>query len=428
MTLGGNAARKFRLPEGLKALQHRDFALFWSGQLVSLIGTWMQTLGQSWLVLRMTESPFLLGVITTIQTLPFLLLGLFAGAITDRLPKRKLIIITQTASMILAFALAILVWTGVVRFWMVAILALLLGIVNAIDMPARQAFMVEMVGKEDLMNAIALNSAVFNGARIFGPTIAGFVIDIWGVAPGFFLNGVSFIAVIAALCAIKAPGLPHPRKEGVKIMDEVKEGVSYAFHNPTTALTLSLIGTVGLFLLNWGVLVPLLADQILHSGAEGLGIIQAGMGLGALVGALTLAAMSRHKPNINAMIWPSAIMCAASVLVGFLKVFNIEVVLMVLVGFTQILFTGMCNTLLQVNTPDRLRGRVMSLYALGFNGTTPIGAAIIGLVSEYRGSAAGWIYAGSAGLLSTMMLALWWYMRGSRRLVAESAALDPARS
>lgn len=409
-----------QLPAGFRALRHRDFRLFWSGQLISLIGSWMQTVGQSWLILQITNSPFKLGLISTLQFLPMLLFSLVAGAVTDRLPKRRLIIGTQTALMLLAFILSALVWSGHVQYWHVALLALALGIVNTLDMPARQSYIVEMVGKADIGNAIALNSAVFNGARIVGPAVAGFLIARYGIALGFFLNGVSFIAVIAALLAIRAEGLPKTGK-GRSMLSEIREGVRYVVRTPLTAFVITLTGTVSLFVINFGVLIPLLAKQILNQEAAGFGLLTSAMGAGALVGALVLAQTSRKQPSIGSYVWPGAVLCVATLATAFVRSFTLGAAMLAIVGFTQILFSAQANTMLQTTTPDELRGRVMSLYMLVFAGSTPVGSFFIGLITEHMGARAGWWSSGGLGVLSVVVIAGIWFLSGASRRGTEAA-------
>jgi MFS family permease len=394
----------------LRALNHADFRLFFIGQLISLVGSWMQTVGQSWLILTLTNSPFLLSLISTLQFLPMLLLSLVAGAVTDRFPKRKLIIGTQMALMLQALILSALVWSGHVRYWHVAVLALSLGLVNTLDMPARQSFFVEMVGKGDLMNAIALNGAMFNGARIVGPAVAGLLIARYGVGLGFFLNGISFLAVIAALFLIKAEGLPKPRTSK-NMGQEIREGLQYVARTPLTFLILSLVGTVSLFVINFTVLIPLLAKQVLHQEAQGFGLLMSAMGLGALGGALTLALTGKGRPSLRSIFIPGAVLSLAALIVAFQRQVPFAAVMLAVVGFAQILFSAGGNTLLQVTTPDELRGRVMSLYLLVFAGSTPIGAFFIGIISERWGAPAGWWSAGGLGLVSVVVIALWWRLR-----------------
>ncbi|WP_264843766.1 MFS transporter [Caldinitratiruptor microaerophilus] len=402
-----------RFPAGLRALRHRDFRLFWTGQLVSLVGTWMQSVGQSWLVLELTGSPLKLGLIGTLQFTPMLLFSLFAGAITDRLPKRRLILRTQTALMVLAFVLSALVWSGRVQYWHVAVLATLLGVVNTVDMPARQAFIVDMVGKEDLMNAIALNSAMFNGARIVGPAVAGLLVARYGVAPAFFLNGLSFLAVIAALRAIRAEGLPGPRRSE-SILEEIGAGLRYALRTPLVGLVLSLLLVVSVFVINYNVTVPVFARDVLGQEAEGFGLLMAALGSGALAGALTLAALGRSRPPLAAVVAPALLLSAAAAGMAAVRQFGLAAAVLFVMGYSQILFTASCNTTLQVTAPDELRGRVMSLYALVFAGVTPIGALFAGSITEAFGVATGFLAGGGLSLVSILALLAWWRARAPR--------------
>jgi MFS family permease len=403
-----------RLPSGVRALNHRDFRLFLSGQLVSLIGTWMQSVAQSWLVLELTSSPFKLGLIGTLQFGPMLCFSFVAGAIADRLPKRRLIIGTQTALMVQAFALALLAWLGHVRYWHVAVLAACYGLANTLDMPARQSFIVEMTSKDDLTNAIALNSAMFNGARMVGPAVAGLLVDQFGVAPAFGLNGLSFVAVILALRAMRAQGLPRER-EGTTIRQEIAAGLRYAIGTPRVALILSVLLAVSLFVINHNVLVPLLARDVLHEGAHGFGLLMASLGSGAVVGALALALAGKSRLPLSLLIGAGAAASTLTLALGTIRRFPAAVALLVLTSLAQIVFMASCNTTLQMEVPDRLRGRVMSLYAFVFVGVTPIGSFFVGTVAEWFGVSAAYAASGGLGLLCVVALTLAW-IRGSRRV------------
>ncbi|MDB4894411.1 MAG: hypothetical protein JWN15_673 [Firmicutes bacterium] len=404
-----------QFPEGLRALNHRDFRLFWSGQLISLIGTWMQSVGQSWLIIELTNSPLKLGLISALQFTPVLLLSLFAGALADRLPKRKLLIITQTVLMLLAFILAALKYTGHVQYWHVALLATALGIVQALDVPLRQAYLAEMVGKEDLVNAIALNSAIFNGARILGPAVAGILVARFGVALAFFMNGISFIAVIGALVAIRSEGLPRPRRDRTMLQD-IREGVTYAVQTPTVLLLLSLLLIVSLFVINYNVLVPVLAKDGLHMEAQGFGLLMSALGAGALAGSVAMAFMGRRQPPQSLVIGAALVLCVATLAVAGAHQFYGAVALLFIIGCAQILFTANCNTAIQMTTPDELRGRVMSLYALVFAGVVPAGAFFTGWVTEAFGPWMGYFADGGLGLVGALLLLGWWrFIRPHRR-------------
>ena len=390
-------------PRALRALAHRDFRLFMVGQLISLIGTWMQSVGQAWLVLELTGSPFRLGMIGTLQFSPMLFLSFPAGAISDRVHKRRLIVGTQTVLMLQALALATLVWSGHVQYWHVAILATIYGIANTFDMPARQAYVADVVGKEDLMNAIALNSAMFNGARVVGPAVAGLLVARWGAAVAFFVNGLSFMAVIIALLAMRHEGPPRPRASQ-SLVAEIVEGVRYAVGTPRVALVLGLLLTVSLFVINYHVLVPLIARDVLGEGAHGFGLLMAALGVGALTGAVVIAALSLSRPPLLMVVVPALVVSVATLALGGARHFGQAAALLSIIGLSQILFMTSCNTTVQIIVPDELRGRMMSLYAMVFVGMTPIGSFLVGTIAERFGVATACVAGGAGGVLSVLVL------------------------
>jgi len=398
------------LPAGLRALGHRDFRLFWCGQLVSLIGTWMQSVGQAWLVLELTNSPFRLGVIGALQFGPILLFSFLSGAISDRVRKRRLLLGTQAALMLQAFTLAALVGSGRVQFWHVAVLAALYGLATTLDMPSRQSYIAHLVPRGDLMNAIALNSAVFNGARVVGPAVAGLLVARYGTAAAFLMNGASFIAVLAALVAIRTEGAPSPRR-GVGLRAEIAEGVRYAAGTPRVALVMSLLVVVSLFVVNMNVLVPLIARDVLHEGAHGFGLLMAALGVGAVAGALAVAALSVGRPPLGMVVGPALAAAALLLLLSTARHFGPTAAVLVALGFAQIVFMTSCNTTVQIAVPDELRGRVMGLYALVFAGMTPIGALIMGTVAEHWGVSRACAVGGGAGLLLILALTVVWRRR-----------------
>lgn len=399
-----------QFPAALRALNHRDFRVFWTGQLVSLIGTWMQSVGQSWLVLELTDSPFKLGIIGTVQFAPMLFLSFVAGVITDRVFKRRLILATQTALMLQAFSLWVLVWTGHVQYWHVALLAGVYGLANTLDMPARQSFIADLVGKDDLMNAIALNSALFSGARVVGPAAAGLLIAWYGVGVAFFLNAVSFVAVVIALLTIRTDGAPRP-SSGATISQQIVEGVRYAVSTPLIALVLSLLLSVGLFVINYSVLVPLIARDVLHEGAHGFGFLMAALGGGAVAGALALALVGGGRPPLGILVGAAIVVSGATMALAAVRHFWLATVVLLVIGCSQILFTASCNTTLQVTVPDGVRGRMMSLYALVFVGVTPIGSFLVGSISETLGVSAACGVGGGLGLLFVLALTARWRRR-----------------
>jgi MFS family permease len=404
------------LPPGFRAFAHRDFRLFWAGQLVSLVGTWMQSVAQSWLVLELTNSPFRLGLIGTLQFTPMLLLSFFAGALADRVPKRRLILATQSVLLVQALLLALLVWHGHVQYWHVAVMASLYGIANTVDMPARQAFIVEMVGKDDLRSAIALNSGMFNGARIVGPAVAGLLIAQWGIAIAFFANALSFVAVIGALLAVRSEGLPHASR-GRTLREDIGEGIGYALRTPHIALVLSLVLAVSGFLFNYNVLVPLLARDVLHEGARGFGLLMSLLGMGAVAGAVALGTRRSH-PSVPALVVPALVLGAATTCLAAVRDFRVAGALLVVMGFCGLLFMAGANTTLQLTVPDELRGRVMSLHTLMFAGVTPFGAFLVGSITAAFGVPAGFAITGACGVVAVLALFARWRAGGRAALAA----------
>lgn len=369
-----------------RSLRHRNFRLFWSGQLVSLIGTWMQTVAQAWLVLELTHSSFKLGVVTALQFLPMLFLSFFTGPLIDYFDKRRTIIWTQAILMALAFVLALLVWTGTVRYWHIVVLATLLGVVNTIDMPARQSYLIELVGKEDLMNAIALNSSIFNAARATGPAIAGLIISKLGTAFCFFVNGLSFLAVIAGLLMMGITAAPRKAPPSYDILRDITEALRYIRDTPLVLTTISLVSVVSIFGTNFNVLVPVFVRMELHRDAAAFGFLMSSFGVGALFGAASLAFLSRWEPKPVYMLGGGLGLSLFLILIGFQKSYGMTAVLLALAGWSMVMFFGMANTTVQLNTEDRLRGRVMSLYTMSFGGLMPFGSLL-------AGTAAHWIQA-----------------------------------
>jgi MFS family permease len=390
------------------ALRSRNFRLFWCGQLISLIGTWMQTTGQAWLVLTLTHSALALGFVGALQFLPILLFTLFGGVVADRLPKRRVLLFTQSFAALQATVLWLLVVTGTVQIWHVYVLAFLLGLTNSLDMPTRQSFVVEMVGPETLPNAIALNSSIFNMARIVGPGIAGLVIAQFGEAPLFLLNAISFIPVIIGLAMInisKLYGQPY-YKNGTRTnaLHSVGEGLVYVWKTPVVLLIIVVIGIVSLFGVNFNVTLPLVATEILNAGAEGFGFISSSFGLGALIAALWLA-WGNKKPDIAMMLISTISFSITLALLGISRWYPLSLVLVALTGFAQIIFMTIANTTLQTVTPNHLRGRVMSVYMLVFAGSTPIGNLFTGALAHWFGIAATIVV--SAGLSLMAAVAGW---------------------
>ena len=379
------APQRSRLATAVRALSHRNFQLFFAGQLISLVGTWMQTVAQSWLVYRITGSTLLLGTVGFASQIPVFLIAPIGGTVADRSNRHRVVIATQTASMVLAFVLAVLTLTHRIQVWQIMVLAAALGTVNAFDIPARQAFLMDMVGREDLMNAIALNSSMFNGARIIGPAVAGIVVAWVGEGWCFFANAVSYIAVIAGLLMMKITHPVNLANEGSPI-EHILEGFRFVARAAPLRSLLLLLGLVSLVGMPYSVLMPVFASQILHGGAKELGWLMGATGVGALLGALSLAARVglRGLGKVIAMcaggFGVSLIVFAAS------QMFWLSLILLLPVGFTMMVQMASTNTLLQSMVPDQMRGRVVALYTMMFMGVAPFGAFFAGALAHRIGA------------------------------------------
>lgn len=379
------------------ALGHRNFKLFFIGQCVSLIGTWMQNIGQSWLVLDLTHSALKLSVITMVQFIPVLAFSLFAGSLIDRFPKRKVLWAVQAFMMLLALVLALITYFKVVEYWHVLVLALLLGIANTIDLPTRQAYFIELVGKEDLMNAIALNSSIFQLARVIGPAIAGLLIGLVGMAPCFFINAFSYIAVLISLSLITAQGLPHMQRSGLSvglILGDVGEGLRYIKENPLIFLPLLLCMIISVLALNYSVILPLFATQILNQDSTGYGLLMSGMGLGSLVGALSIATHSKQGPSLKFLLLGAFLTSLLLTVLGFETNFLLSILTLFFIGLVSNVFISLVNSTIQLRSQDAMRGRIMSVYALVFGGMTPFGSLYTGMMSESLGLSMNMILSG----------------------------------
>lgn len=363
------------------ALRHRNYRLFFSGQLVSVIGTWMQQVALGWLVYDLSKSAFTLGAVRFLSAIPVTLLTLVGGAMADRAEKRRIVILTQNAAMILAFLLAALVYFGIVKIWQIALLGLLQGVTDAFDIPTRQSFVVEMVGKDDLMNAIALNSSLFNGARVFGPALAGVVIGLIGVAGCFFLNGLSYLAIVAAYLAMRLPAVTQ-RPERRPMWHETVEALRYVRGHRTIRAVISLVTIVSLFGWPYSVLLPVFARDVLHVNASGYGYLMAANGVGALVGALTLASLG-DSPHRRRLFYGGLFgFCIMLSLFALSQVYWLSAVALAGSGFFMIIFFATANTSVQTHVPDDLRGRVMGIYAFAFLGLTPFGSLLAGAIAR----------------------------------------------
>jgi MFS family permease len=370
----------------LGALRHRNYRLFFTGQIVSTVGTWMQSVAMPWLALELTHSGVLVGLVLAAQFTPILVAGQFGGIVADRFHKRNVLLTTQAAFTVPAFVLFVLTATGHAQYWMVIAAALAAGIINVFDVPARQAFIVEMVGKRDLTNAIALNSSVFNASAVIGPSLAGLVIAFAGVPLCFLANSVSYLAAVAALLLMRDLPRREPPAHEARFFAHLAEGAAYARRTPEVGGLLVTVAVFSMFAMNRSTLLPLFADQVLRVGAQGFGFLLAAMGLGAVAGALTLAFFPELGANPRRQLWVAAIWVAALLEFSISRAFAVSLVTLFVAGYCQISFLATTNSRLQTATPDHLRGRVMALYMQAFAGVSPIGNVQAGVLATLLGA------------------------------------------
>jgi MFS family permease len=388
----------------LGALRHRNYRLFLTGQIVSTVGTWMQSVAMPWLALQLTHSALLVGVVLAAQFLPVLVGGPLGGVVADRYRKRNVLIATQALFMVPSFVLFALSATEHAQYWMVIVAAFATGTINMFDIPARQAFVIEMVGKQDLMNAIALNSSVFNASAVIGPAVAGLVIAAVGVPICFLANALSYLGAIMALLLMRdLPTIARHHEEG-PFLARLAQGASYARREPVVGMLLVAVAVFSLFAMNRLTLIPLFADQVLHVGAHGFGFMLASMGLGALVGALTLAFFPAFGADPRRQLWMAMIWVAALVEFSVSRVFPLSMAALFVAGYCQISFVAAANSRIQTITPDRLRGRVMALYAQALIGVGPLGALQAGALAQRFG--APWAMAIGAVVAGAVVLAI----------------------
>jgi MFS family permease len=394
--------RRRELPDALRALRHRNYRLFFFGQLVSLSGTWMQSVAQSWLAYRLTGSAAMLGLVGFAGQIPALLFSPAGGLVADRFDRRRVLVATQASAMALAFALAALTLAGRISIHGILALAALSGVVNAFDIPTRQAFAADMVGKDDLVNAIALNSSVFNGARVAGPAAAGLLVAAIGEGWCFFWNGVSYVAVIAGLLAMRLARRPRPGRHP-PALQSLREGFDFVRDNRPVAALLLLLGLVSLTGMPYSVLMPVFADEILGGGARTLGLLMGATGCGALLGAAALATRKSVRGLGGFVAVSAGGLGVALVAFAFSRDFALSVALLVPVGFFMMSEMASSNTLIQSLTPDALRGRVIALYAMMFMGMAPLGALAAGFAAARIGAPAT-VAAGGAVCIAGALL------------------------
>ena len=402
------------------ALRHRNFRLFFAGQLVSLIGSWMQNTAQGWLVYDLTHSKVLLGIVAAVGSAPMMFFSIWGGSVADRYSKRRIVLFTQTALMVFAFALAALVWSGRIRVWEILVLAALAGLAMAFDMPARQAFMVEMTCRDDLMNAISLNSSIVNGARVVGPAVAGFLMAQVGLAWCFFLNGLSFLAVLAGLWLMRLPRFVPPVR-AASAWGHIAEGFVYVWQHRRMRTILLLFAVVGIFGWSYSVLMPAYAQDVLHVRQAGYGALLSANGVGALLGALTVATVGNRVNRRLLVLGGLWLFSAMLLLLAVVQNYYVALLCLAIGGWGMLLFFATINTLLQTSASDEMRGRVMGIWALVFGGMTPIGGLEAGTLSHYLG--VRWAVALGALVCALAALVVWLNIR---QRPPESAAQETA--
>jgi MFS family permease len=409
------------------SLRIRNFRLYFTAQLISVSGTWMQTVAQAWLVLHLSGSGVDLGLVVGLQFLPMLLFGPFGGLVADRMNKRHLLFATQTGGGLLALALGILVVTHQVQLWQVYVLAALLGVVNLFDNPARQTFMMEMVGRDDLPNAVSLNTVVMNASRVVGPAIGGVVITVFGLGVCFFVNAASYVAVIIGLSMMRSGEL-HPSEQVARARGQIREGLRYVWRTPGLRNTLLAIALIGVFAYNFTVTLALLAKGTFHGGAGTYSLLTSCMAVGAVVGGLIAAHRARPTPRLLQVM--ALVFGGLLAAVALAPTLALAAVLIVLMGAASIGFIATANATLQLSADPAMRGRVMALYAMAFLGTTPIGAPLVGAIAEWTSPRVA-LLAGAVATLVAAGLLMWRHQAGLRsavRLRGESANAIEARA
>jgi MFS family permease len=390
------------------ALKHRNFRLFFFGQLISLTGTWMQNTAQSWLVYQLTGSKLLLGIVAAVSSAPMLVFSIWGGSLADRHPKRGILLITQTAMMLLAFALAALVWGKWVRPWHILVLAALGGVAMAFDMPARQAFIMEMSSREDLMNAVSLNSSIVNGARVVGPAVAGLLMAQAGLATCFFMNGLSFVAVIVGLLMMRLP-IFVPPAEPESTWQHALEGLTYVMRHRRVRTLLLLFSVVGVFGWSYSVLMPPFATDLLKVGEGEYGVLLSANGVGALLGALGVASFG-HRVHPRLLVFGGlGLFSLMLFLLSLTRDYYLALIFLAVAGWGMLLYFSTTNTLIQTSVTDNMRGRVMGIWALVFGGMMPVGGLEAGTLSHWVG--VPWTVATGAIVCGGAALATWLNVR-----------------
>ncbi len=384
------------------SLQHKDFRIFWCTQCISLMGTFMQRAAQVWLIYTITKSPFKVGILGVCQFAPFLFLSLFAGVIVDRFPKRRIIITTQIIFMVQAFAMAALVFSGAAKYWHILALSAVFGLSQTFDMPARQSYFIELVGKKHIMNAISLNSTIVNLAKIIGPAIAGFAMIAIGPGFCFLVNGLSYIVVITGLLFIKTPDKVMAKKSK-NMIEEIKKGLSYVKNVENLKSTLIILGIVCTFAMNVDVIITVFVPEVLYKGASEYSFMLSAMGVGSFIGAIIMAGRSKRGIKTSILFTNALLVSVIQIFASFNRSYGLCLLLVAIMGFLNLTFLNMANSTLQLNSSDEYRGRVMSLYSLLNAGSTPIGNFYAGTVMENLGAQSGFLMCGGITLILSVL-------------------------
>lgn len=392
------------LREYFPAFTHRNYKLFWTGQVISLIGTWMQNAALNWLVYSMTRDGFLSGLMTAVQFTPLFAFSLFAGLIIERFPKRKILIFTQSMLLFFALIFYILLYFNILTYPLILIILFFIGTIQALDNPTRQSFVVELVdGKKHLLNAIALNSAAFNAARLVGPAVAGKMMADFGAKWCFLFNAISFLAVLIGLFMMRMKDIPS-RKEIKNPLMDIKEGLKYIRKTPKLLYTIISLVIIPTFCMNFNVLIPIYTKDYLMMQEKAYGILLSSLGLGALIGALFVAVKGSREKALYFQIIGSFGLSIFLIILGVIKSYNFSILILTIVGLFMISFNTTSNSILQFNSPDEMRGRIMSVYSLVFGGLTPIGSLYAGTIAKYLGANNAFIISGLIGLVGFALL------------------------
>ncbi len=401
----GSTTGEFRLPATFAAFRHKNFRLYWFGNIISFVGTWMQNTAKSWLVLSLTNSPFFVGLDSTLSWLAVWFVSLPAGVLSDHMDKRKLMLFTQSGLAVFALLLAILTWTKTINIYFILAISAIAGIFTAVNAPVAQTLIPELVGKKDILNAIALNSSMFNIARMIGPALAGSLLTFTGPAVCFALNSASFLAIIIALFFIRL-NTPSAPGSDERFTRRILTGVRFVKNHPDIRILMIMTGVFSSFGICYIPLMPVIARDVLHLDARGYGLMMTALGAGALTGGLTLATLSRTRHRGKILFAGTGLLGALIIIFSFVRLPVVALALLVFIGFCQTSIASLTNTLIQTNSPDHLRGRTMSVFNIFFNGMFPIGSLIAGAIAQAKGAPFALLTGGIAVLLTLTAVSL----------------------